>query len=251
MDRVIYTAMTGASQALVHQSITTNNLSNVSTPGFRAQLAVMRAVPIKGETLPTRTMVSATTPMLDSGLGQLNYTEREMDVALAENHWLAVQLPNGREAYTRHGNIQVTATGELTVQGYPLLGDSGALAIPLDSKISIGTDGIITALGAGNSPDSLIQVGKIKRVEIPGTEIRRGDEGLFHLTAEAEAVRGQTLDDDPATKLMSGVLESSNVNPVASMIDLISNSRKFDMQMKVIQSADENAQKSNQILALT
>lgn len=251
MDRVVYTAMTGASQALVHQAITTNNLSNVSTPGFRAQLAVMRAVPIKGETLATRTLVSATTPMVDASLGQLNYTERELDVALAENHWLAVQLPNGREAYTRHGNIQVSATGELTVQGYPLLGDSGPLTAPLDSKISIGTDGTITALGAGNTPNSLIQVGKIKRVDIPNTEIRRGDQGLFHLTAEAESVRGPTLDDDPTTKLMSGVLESSNVNPIASMIDLISNSRKFDMQMKVIQSADDNAQKANQILSLT
>lgn len=248
MDRIIYTAMTAASQALVQQSITTHNLSNVSTPGFRAQLAVMRAVPIKGDSLPTRTLVSTTTPMFDSAMGQFDYTERALDVALADNHWLAVQLPDGREAYTRHGNIQVDAEGTLTVYGYPLVGERGVLSVPLQSSLSIGTDGVISVIGAGNTR---LHVGKIKRVEINQDEIIRGDDRLFYLTPEAQRVRGTELDDNPTTKLMSGVLEGSNVNPVSSMIDLISHSRKFDMQMKVIQCADADAQKSNQILSLT
>lgn len=248
MDRIIYTAMTAASQALVQQSITTNNLSNASTPGFRAQLAVMRAVAIKGDSLPTRTLVSTTTPMFDAAVGQLDYTERALDVALVDHHWLAVQLPDGREAYTRHGNIQVDEGGTLTVYGYPLLGESGVLSVPLQAALSIGTDGVISATSAGNTS---VHVGRIKRVEINQDELIHGDDRLFRLTPEAQRVRGTELADNPNTKLMSGVLEGSNVNPISSMIDLISHSRKFDMQMKVIQCANEDAQKSNQILSLT
>lgn len=251
MDRVIYTAMTAASQSLVRQAITSNNLANVSTPGFRAQLSIMKAVPIKGDSLATRTLVSTTTPTFDATMGDTNYTGRELDVALEADHWLAVQLPDGSEAYTRHGNIQVAPTGELIVQGRPLLGDNGLLTVPLNATLSIGTDGTLSALGAGSSPDSMAQVGKIKRVHIDPTEMRRGDDGLFHLTQQAQRARGQTLDDNPSTRLMSGVLEGSNVNAVSSLVALISQAREFEQQMRVIQNANENAQKSNQILSLS
>lgn len=251
MDRVIYTAMTAANQALNQQAITSHNLANVSTTGFRAQLATMKAVPIQGNSMATRTMVTTTTPLFDTAMGALNYTGRELDVALAEDHWLAIQLTDGSEAYTRNGAIQVDSDGTLTVQGYPLLGDSGVLTIPLQADISISIDGTLSSLGAGDDPTTIAQIGKIKRVELQPSELVRGDDGLFHLTEQTKNQRGMTLPDNPDSKLMSGILETSNVNPVSAMVDLISHSRKFEMQMKSIMSADENAQKANQILSLT
>ncbi|OCG23037.1 flagellar biosynthesis protein FlgF [Gilliamella sp. wkB108] len=251
MDRVIYTAMSAASQVLNRQSITTNNLSNVSTVGFRAQLTAMKAVPVIGNDMPTRTMVTATTPTFDTTLGAFNYTGRELDVALTEDNWLAIQLADGSEAYTRNGAIQIDEDGTLNIQGYPLIGDNGILTVPQRSQVSVSSDGTLTALGAGDKPTTIAQVGKIKRVQLKRDEIVRGDNGFFQLTEETRNTRGTVLPDNPKAIVMSGVLEGSNVNPVSAMVDLISHSRQFEMQMKEIITADENAQKANQILSLT
>lgn len=251
MDRVIYTAMSAASQTLHQQSITANNLANVSTVGFRAQLTAMKAVPIIGNDRPTRTMVTATTPTFDSQMGTFNYTGRDLDVALAKDHWLTVQLPDGSEAYTRNGAIEIDENGTLNVQGYPLLGDNDVLTVPQGSQVTISSDGTLSALGAGDQPTTIAQVGKIKKVQLERNEIVRGDNGLFQLTQATRDTRGAVMQDNPNTKLMLGVLEGSNVNPVAAMVNLISHSRQFEMQMKEIMTADENAQKANQILSLT
>ncbi|KFA58339.1 Flagellar basal-body rod protein FlgF [Gilliamella apicola] len=251
MDRVIYTAMSGASQTLSQQSITTHNLANVTTTGFRAQLTAMKAVPIVGNSMQTRTMVTATTPSFDSTMGAFNYTGRNLDVALSENDWLAIQLADGSEAYTRNGAIQIDENGTLNIQGYPLIGDNGVLTVPQSSQVSISSDGTLSALGAGDKPTTIAQAGKIKKVHLEHNEIIRGDNGFFQLTEETRNARGAVLQDNPNAKLMSGVLEGSNVNPVTSMIDLISHSRQFEMQIKEITTADENAQKANQILSLT
>ena len=251
MDRVIYTAMSGASQTLIQQSITSHNLANVSTVGFRAQLMAMKAVPIVGNSMPTRTMVTATTPTYDSTMGAFNYTGRDLDVALSQDDWLAVQLADGSEGYTRNGAIEIDEDGTLNIQGYPLLGDNGVLTFPQRSQVSISADGTLSALGAGDKRTTIAQVGKIKKVHLERNEIIRGDDGFFHATQDTLNDRGAVLPDNPNAKIMSGVLEGSNVNPVTAMVNLISHSRQFEMQMKQISTADENAQKANQILSLT
>lgn len=251
MDRVIYTAMSGASQTLNQQAVTSHNLANVSTVGFRAQLMTMKAVPIVGNDKPTRTMVAATTPTFDSTMGAFNYTGRELDVALEQNNWLVVQLPDGSEVYTRNGAIAIDENGGLNIQGYPLVGDNGVLTVPQQSQVSISRDGTLSALGAGDKPNTIAQVGKVKKVYLEPQEIVRKDDGFFHLTQATLNKRGTVMPDNPKAKLMSGVLEGSNVNPVTAMVDLISHSRQFEMQMKKIITADENAQKANQILSLT
>lgn len=250
MDRVIYTAMTAASQTIERQAVTANNLANVSTPGFRAQIAALRAAPVVGESPATRVLVASSTPAFDNSTGEFNYTERPHDVALSENGWLAVQLQDGTEAYTRNGMIHIDENGLLRVDGYPLLGENGVLEVPLQSKVTIGTDGTLTTLGAGDEPSTVAQVGRIKRVYIEAHEILRGEDGLFHLTPEALAVRGNELDDNTDVRIMPGVLEGSNVNAAATLIELIAHARHFDMQMKAIQNADENAQRANQMLSM-
>ncbi|MDU6452379.1 MAG: flagellar hook-basal body complex protein [Enterobacter hormaechei] len=191
MDHAIYTAMGAASQTLNQQAVTASNLANASTPGFRAQLNALRAVPVEGLSLPTRTLVTASTPGADMTPGQMDYTARPLDVALQQDGWLAVQTADGGEGYTRNGNIQVSATGQLTIQGHPVL------------------------------------------------------------TQAAQATRGATLQADPTIRVMSGVLEGSNVKPVEAMTDMIASARRFEMQMKIISSVDENAGKANQLLAMS
>ncbi|XWJ89232.1 flagellar basal body rod protein FlgF [Phytobacter ursingii] len=251
MDHAIYTAMGAASQTLNQQSVTASNLANASTPGFRAQLSALRAVPVEGLSLPTRTLVAETTPGADMTPGDLNYTSRPLDVALQQDGWLAVQSADGSEGYTRNGNIQVTPTGQLTIQGHPVMGENGPIAVPEGSQVTIAADGTISALTAGDPPNTVSPVGKLKLVKANGSEVVRGDDGLFRVSQSAQARRGQTLQPDPNIRVMSGVLEGSNVKPMAAMADMIASARRFEMQMKVIGNVDENAQRANQLLSMS
>ncbi|WP_288497403.1 flagellar basal body rod protein FlgF [uncultured Erwinia sp.] len=250
MDHAIYTAMGAASQTLDQQAVTAANLANASTPGFRAQLNAARAVPVEGLSLPTRTLVTASTPGSDMSQGALDYTERPLDVAMQGDGWLAVQTADGTEAYTRNGNMEVSPAGQLTVQGNVVMGDGGPIAVPQGAEITIAADGTITALNPGDAPNATVQLGKLKLVKASGSELQRGDDGMFRLTAAAQTTRGATLPLDATMKVMPGVLEGSNVSTTQTMVDMIANARRFEMQMKVISSVDENEQKANQLLSM-
>ena len=251
MDHAIYTAMGAASQTLNQQAVTASNLANASTPGFRAQLNALRAVPVEGLSLPTRTLVTASTPGADMTPGQMDYTSRPLDVALQQDGWLAVQTADGGEGYTRNGNIQVSATGQLTIQGHPVMGEAGPLTVPEGSELTIAADGTISALNPGDPANTVAPVGRLKLVKAEGKEVQRGDDGMFRLTQATQATRGATLQADPSIRVMSGVLEGSNVKPVEAMTDMIASARRFEMQMKIISSVDENAGKANQLLSMS
>ncbi|RPH20879.1 flagellar basal body rod protein FlgF [Buttiauxella warmboldiae] len=251
MDHAIYTAMGAASQTLNQQAVTASNLANASTPGFRAQLTALRAVPVEGLSLPTRTLVTASTPGADMSQGQLDYTQRPLDVALQQDGWLAVQSADGSEAYTRNGNMQVSPAGQLTIGGQPVMGEGGPIAVPQGAQLTIAADGTISALNAGDQPNTVAPIGRLKLVKATDTEVMRGDDGFFRLTPAAQATRGATLQADASISVMPGVLEGSNVKPVEAMADMIANARRFEMQMKIISSVDENEQRANQLLSMT
>lgn len=250
MDHAIYTALGAANASLNRQAITANNLANVSTSGFRAQVAAFRAMSVEGESIPTRTLVTASTPYNDYSVGAINTTGRPLDVALPQNGWLAVQMSDGREAYTRNGNIETDGEGALTVRGLPVIGDNGPIRVPPQAQLTIAADGTVTALGVGDEPAALAQVAKIKMVNAGPYSLQNGDDGLFHVTASTAAARGETLPADPEMKLTPAALESSNVSPVKAMVEMIANARGFDMNMKVISAVDDNEKKSNQLLNL-
>ncbi len=249
MDHAIYTAMGAASQTLEMQSVTASNLANASTPGFRAQLNALRAVPVEGLSIPTRTLVTASTPGVDMSPGQLDYTGRPLDVALQQDGWLAVRTPSGTEAYTRNGSLQIDPTGNLTIQGNPVIGDNGPIAVPEGAQLTIAADGTISALNPGDSPNAVSPIGRLKLVKASDREVNRGDDGMFYVTAQAQATRGPTLGQDETIRVMPGVLEGSNVKPVEAMADMIASARRFEMQMKVISNVDDNAQRANQLLS--
>ena len=200
-------------------------------------------MPVEGLSLPTRTLVTASTPGADMTPGQMDYTARPLDVALQQDGWLAVQTADGAEGYTRNGNIQVSATGQLTIQGHPVMGEAGPLTVPEGSELTIAADGTISALNPGDPANTVAPGGR--------NEVQRGDDGMFRLTQAAQATRGATLQADPTIRVMSGVLEGSNVKPVEAMTDMIASARRFEMQMKIISSVDENAGKANQLLAMS
>ena len=245
MDRMIYVGMTGAKQAMEQQASVANNMANVSTPGFRAQINNYRAVPVVGDETPTRAMVVATTPGTDMRSGPMMATGRALDVAVRGDGWLTVQMPDGSEAYTRVGNLQVGADGQLmTMDSRPIAGAAGPLVVPPGSSLVVAGDGLVTALGAGDPAVGAAEVGRLKLVNPPAGDLVRGDDGLFRLQAGAAAPQA-----DPTVRLLTGTLEGSNVNPVEAMVNMIANARRFEMQMKTLQTAESNDQQANKLLS--
>jgi flagellar basal-body rod protein FlgF len=242
---MLYVAMSGAKQAMEQQASVANNMANVSTPGFRAQINNFRAVPVVGEESPTRAFVAATTPGADFSHGPLTETGRELDVAVRGDGWFVVQAPGGGEAYTRVGNLQVGADGQVMTMGArPVVGDGGALVIPPGSTVTIASDGTIAARGAGDPAVGVSEVGRLKLVNPRTADLVRGDDGLFRMREGLPPAEA-----DPAVTVAAGVVEGSNVNPVEAMVAMIANGRSFEMQMKSIQTADNNAQSANKLLA--
>jgi flagellar basal-body rod protein FlgF len=245
MDRLIYTAMTGARQAFLQQAGAANNLANVSTIGFRAMEHRFRSVPIQGEAMPTRafTVDASVADVFDQG--PMMATGRPLDVAIQGEGWIAVQTPDGGEAYTRAGNLQVDANGQLqTVNGLNVLSDGGPIGIPPDNSITISPDGTISVVPLFGTPNNVNDVGRFKLVYPPADTLVRGDDGLFRMRG------GQVAEADENVRLAPETLEGSNVNPVDSMVNLISLARQFEMQIKMLQSADSNASKADQVLAI-
>jgi flagellar basal-body rod protein FlgF len=245
MDRLIYTAMTGAKHVFMQQAGNANNLANASTIGFKAQEHRFRAVPVQGEGMPTRAFVvdASVSDVMDEG--PLMFTGRNLDVAVNGKGWLAVQLPDGSEAYTRAGSLDVDVTGLLqTKGGYPVLGDGGPINIPPDNTIEIAPDGTVSVVPTFGTPNNANAIGRLKLVNPPEADLVRGADGLFRQRD------GQPAPTDDRVKLTSGTLEGSNVNVTDAMVNLISLSRQFEMQVKLLQTADTNAQRADQLLSL-
>ncbi|EGP44172.1 flagellar basal body rod protein FlgF [Achromobacter insuavis] len=253
MDRIIYTAMNGAARITEHQAALSNNMANVNTPGFREQIALYRSVPVNdGVSLPTRVSTVASTPRNNFEMGNMQTTGRDLDVALASsNGWIAVQTPQG-EAYTRAGSLQVGVNGLLqTSLGQPVMSDqNGIIDVPDQAALTITADGTITAIGAGDAPNNILNLGRIKLANPPEAQLVHGDDGVFRLAP----VNGQPAPPapaDPSLRVLSGVLEGSNTNPMAAMVGMIENARRFEQQMQVVQQADRNAERANGILSVS
>ena len=247
MDRLIYTAMTGAAQALEQQSTVANNLANASTTGFRAQLSTFRQVPMTfadgscGDS--TRTFVLSSTPGADFAPGPIQQTGNPLDVAIQGKGWLAVQAADGTEAYTRAGNLHVDANGQIVnANNLPVLGNSGPMSVPTGADVTIGSDGTVTALTPGDPPTSIATIDQLKLVNPDPATLTRSDDGLFR-TAD-----GPPADADPTVVVAPASLEGSNVNAVSAMVDMITNARQFQMQTKLMSTADQNDQSANKLL---
>lgn len=246
MDRLIYTAMTGLKHIMEQQSTTANNLANSTTTGFRAQIDSFRAVPVLSDGLPTRAFVVDATVGTNFNSGVIQTTGRELDVAIRDRGWFAVQRADGTEAYTRNGSFKLNENGVLQTQdGLTVVGDGGPLTIPPEGKIAFANDGTVSAVATNVVPLFTSMIGRLKLVNPNDGDLVRGTDGLF------ETKDRQPLSADAAVTVVSGALEGSNVNVVEEMVNMISQARQFDLQTKLIQNAENNATKAGQIFSLS
>jgi flagellar basal-body rod protein FlgF len=245
MDRLIYTAMTGAKSLLERQATVANNLANMTTSGYRAETSAFRAVPVSGSGLPTREFVLDSITGADFTPGAIQETGRALDVAVQGSGWITVQASDGSEAYTRAGSLRVNAEGTLeTHTGLPVLSDSGPISIPPNTTISVGRDGTVSAIPTQPPFNNVSVIGRLKLVNPAESDLSKGLDGLFRVKG------GGSADVDDKVALIDGALEGSNVNAAEAMVSMISLARQFEMQMKMLQNADTDAQRATQLLAV-
>ena len=250
MDRLIYTAMSGASQTLGRQAAVAHNLANATSTAYRAEEHRLRAVEVlpgagnPGTSLPTRAFVVDASTHTNYTPGPLQLTARPLDVAVQGQGWIALAMPDGSEAYTRNGNFELSVNGVLqTRAGIPVQGDGGAITVPPDVKVTVANDGTVSVIPESGAQNTVNAIGRIKLVNPPETDLERGGDGLFRQRA------GGVAQTDPKVTLAGGYLEGSNVNPVEQMVTMISLARQFEMQMKSLTTADANDRAATQVIS--
>lgn len=242
IDRMLYVAMSGAKETMISQGNASHNLANASTPGFLADLNQFRSMPVFGAGHPTRVYAMDEQPSADFNHGALMQTGRDLDVAVKGGGWIAVQAPDGNEAYTRRGDLVVDENGMLkTGNGLPVIGNGGPVVVPPASKIDIGADGTISVQPTGQQVNELAVVDRIKLVNPPVAQMQKSKDGLMRF-------QGGVAEADANQRLVSGSLESSNVSVVNEMVDMIELARRFEMQVKMMKTAEENASAAASLL---
>lgn len=245
MDRLVYIASATAARLETAQAVAANNLANASTVGFKADLMASRAALLRGDGFASRLYAPVTGLGMDHGAGAVQNTGRALDVAIEGAGALAVQANDGAEAYTRAGNLRVSAGGLLeTANGLPVLGDGGPLLIPPHQSLHIGKDGTVTVVPDGQGPEALVTVGRIKLVNPPPDSLAKGADGTLRMPD------GAPLPADAAVTLAAGALESSNVSAVGAMVQMIETSRQYELQVRLMQTAERADQASARLLSV-
>ncbi|UVJ45410.1 flagellar basal body rod protein FlgF [Pseudomonas sp. LS1212] len=246
MDKMLYVAMTGASQNALAQKAHANNLANISTSGFQRDLEQARSMPVFGDSFPARAYAMAERPATDFTPGALQETGRDLDVAVGGDGWIAVQTPDGGEAYMRTASLNVDALGVLRAgNGMPVMGNGGPIAVPPEQKIEVGQDGTISIRAMGEGPRVMAEVDRIKLVNPDLKNMTKGTDGMIHTKD------GKPAEVDANVQVVSGFLEASNVNAVEEMTSVLALSRQFELHIKMMTTAKEGDEAMARVLQIS
>lgn len=247
MDKALYIAMTGAKHNMLAQTNHANNMANLNTTGFRADFAQARSMPVfYGEGQATRAYAMTESPATDFASGSMIRTGNELDVAISGNGFIAVQAPDGGEAYTRAGNLSIDPSGALrTGNGLMVLGNGGPITFPPLTKLEIGSDGTLSIVAQGQGPEAMVEVNRIRLVNPDPKNLAKGDDGLFR---QRDGLPAPVAAD---VRVVGGFLEGSNVNAINEFTNILSLSRQYEMQVKFMKSMEENSSSSAQLLQMS
>ncbi|MCW2366132.1 flagellar basal-body rod protein FlgF [Sphingobium sp. B7D2B] len=234
MDRLTTIARTAMRGTMARQAAVANNLANVNTSGFRAEIANASTRWVGGGAFQSRAEQVGQVIAADMKAGTAVQTGNTLDIAVDGDALIAVQANDGSEAYTRRGDLRLNESGLLTTgDGYPVLGEGGPITLPPADSVNIAKDGSIWIVPQGGQIDQPQQVDVIKLVNAKGSTIAKSTDTLFR------EVNGGALPQDPMATVTSGALEGSNVNATTALVQMIEASRAWENQIKMIDTAKE------------
>ncbi len=235
MDPALYIAMTGAKRSLAEQGVYSNNLANVNTPGFRQDLYQAESLYLNGDGLPTQVYTASRESAVDFKSGPLMTTNRELDVAIRGDGWFVIQNDNQQQALTRKGGFSINSAGLLaTGDGHLVMGEGGPISIPPYESLQIGEDGTITVVPAGEDPSAVSVLDRLLLVKPSNKQLAKGADGYIY------PKNGDDVQADSTVRIATRSLEGSNVNSVDQMIHMISSSKEFETQLKLMKTIEEN-----------
>jgi flagellar basal-body rod protein FlgF len=245
MDHMLYIAMAGAKNVALAQHTNSNNLANVSTVGFKADLDAFESLPVYGPGHDSRVYTQDERKGLDLNPGAMMTTGRDLDVAINGEGWLAVQADDGTVAYSRRGDLRINSAGLIEDGGGRLvMGINGPTAVPPYDKLVIGRDGTISIRPLGQGANTLAVVDRLRLVNPPREALAKGEDGLMRTQD------GRSADPDASVAIINGALESSNVNSVEAMVKMIELARNFETQVKLMKVADDTDAASTRIMQM-
>ncbi len=241
MDSLLFTATSGASRVLQAQHVRSNNLSNAETAGFRADMEQVKSTALQGAGFDGRTLVTSNSAATRFDSGDVIKTGRPLDVAVMGEGFLTVETPDGGEAYTRAGNIAVDNFGALSINGFPVVGDGGAMILPDYQQVEISERGQVSVVPPGGGAE--LVVGALKLVNPPQGQLQKGSDSLLHGVDDAQFAA------DPTVQLAQGHIEGSNVSAIDELLNVMSLTRNFEMQVRMMKTAETIAQAGNKLMA--
>lgn len=245
MDRLIYTAVTGMNASLRREQVIASNMANAQTIGFKAEIVESTPMTLEGPQLEARAMTSTEVRGASMKDGAVTQTGHALDIAMQGDAMLAVQAPDGAEAYTRRGDLSVTITGVLqTGEGLPVIGENGPISVPPGATLTISPDGGIMMADPATPDQPAVRIDRLKLVDPTGTQIAKGMAGQFRV------VGGGVLPVDENARVISGALEQSNVNPSEVLVEMISAQRLYDMRTKLVKTAGDLDEAGTRLMRL-
>jgi flagellar basal-body rod protein FlgF len=246
VDKLVYTAATGLRAHMAAQAAIANNMANASTTGFRADRVVFDRIMLSDGT----TAISARQPTseeirdADRSPGSVQQTGRPLDVAVeGRDAWLTVQAADGSEAYSRRGDLSVSASGTLqTGDGFLVMGQSGPITLPPYQSLTIAADGSISIVPQGDADGTPQVIDRLKLASSKGSDTVKGLDNLMRVRG------GGVLPDDLEAKVTSGALEGSNVNMTQALVDMIENQRSYEVQANLLKEARTMDESSAQLM---
>ena len=240
MDKLIFTAVSGAERLMRSQQVHANNLANLDTAGFRANMEVAANQQLGGYGYDDRHLSTMQADAVSTRAGAVRETGRPLDVAIGGQGYLAVQNGDG-EAYTRSGEIEIGPDGALSVHGHPLLGEGGPIVLPQHTAVEVGTDGTISVLTEGAKQMQVVD--RLRLVNATGAELTKNEAGLI------VSRDGGNLPADPNVKVRPRALEGSNVSAVEEMVATMSLNRSFEVQMRLFKASDSMNETGNKLIS--
>jgi len=260
MIRSLWTSATGMQAQALNLDVISNNLANVNTSGFKKSRAEFQDL-LYETLLPAGTSSSQDT-QIPAGIqlghgtrpstvlkifsqGNMENTQNELDLAIEGDGFFQITLPNGETAYTRNGAFKLDSDGRIVnSDGFTL---EPEIAIPSDAmSISVGMDGTVSVLQAGESTPSEIGTIELTRFINPAGLISMGKNLFIPSESSGNEIIG-TAGEDGLGTLAQGFLEMANVSVVDEMVSMITAQRAYESNSKAIQAADDMLQLANNV----
>ena len=250
MDRLIYTAVSGMNASMMRQRVIASNMANSQTIGFRAETLQFTPMTLEGPSLEARSMTSGEVRGAMMRAGSFTQTGRELDLALTGDTMLTVQAEDGGEAYTRRGDLSVSATGVVqNGEGRVVIGENGPVTVPPGSRVSIAPDGGVMVSNPQTPDQPPVQLERLKLANFRGTQIVKDLTGLFRVPAENGSFG--VLPADAEARVQVGALEQSNVDPTEVLVEMVEAQRLYDMRTKLVATAKELDEGGAQLMRMS